>query len=367
MLRGSWVPPAAERPIRLRFEHTRFGHIGGRSGYPCFISHLDPQRFRTHRHAAADNHDEIARWLRPLKAWLRRHLERRPMKWYKLSDLNAELYALGPCLAGQVDLIHFLDGEHSGQFLPRLLRTLGSKVRTLATFHQPPDLLEELADPEVLPGFDHIVLVSPSQRPYFEGRVAADRLSVILHGVDTEFFHPAQEERLPGPLRCVTAGHWLRDWGVFRSVAQRVPSVEFHIVTARETGTEDVSNVIRHVGVDDATLASLYRSADILFLPLHDSTANNTLLEGIASGLPVITTDLSAVRAYLPGGEAILAPKGDADAALGALQQLRDDPALRRRMGAAARARAEALSWPRVASEYAALFARLVERASAEQ
>jgi glycosyltransferase involved in cell wall biosynthesis len=344
----------------LRFEHTRFSHWGERSGYPCFIAHLDQRCFRAEQHSAADNHDEVAAWLRPLKPLFRQLLKRGQMKWYKLSDLNAELIAAGRCLAGQVDLIHFLDGEHSGQFLPRLLRLVGSKVRTVATFHQPPGLLEELVDPSVVRYFDHIILMSPSQRPYFEGRVPTGRISVILHGVDAEFFHPAPKERSPGPFRCVTAGHWMRDWCVFHSVAQRMPRVEFHVVTASETGAEDLPNVIRHLSVDDVTLASLYRLADVLFLPLNDTTANNTLLEGIASGLPTVTTDLPAVRTYLSGSEAILAPKGDADAALAALQKVFTDPALRRVMGAAARARAEVLSWSHAASEHAALFASLV-------
>jgi glycosyltransferase involved in cell wall biosynthesis len=139
-------------------------------------------------------------------------------------------------------------------------------------------------------------------------------------------------------------------------------TVEFHVITARDTGAEDLSNVFRHVDVDDATLASLYRSADILFLPLLDSTANNALLEGMASGLPTITTDLPAVRAYVADAEAMLAPVGDAGAALAALRRLQYDPALRTRMGVSARMRAEQLSWPRIARQYEALFSSLVAR-----
>src|SRR5215469_10331194 len=107
MPRGSSVQPAVERPIRLRLEHTRYAHWGRQSGYPCFIAHLDPLRFRTEKHAAADNHDEIARWLRPVKPLLRKVLKRRPVDWYKLSDLNAEFVAARRCLAGHVDLVHF--------------------------------------------------------------------------------------------------------------------------------------------------------------------------------------------------------------------------------------------------------------------
>jgi glycosyltransferase involved in cell wall biosynthesis len=294
------VRPAAEPPIRVRFVHTPYKHWGRHSGYPCFIEHLDARRFRTERHGAADNHEEIPLCLRPLRPWLRAKLKRRPMKWYKVSDLNAELAAFGRCLAGRLDLVHFLDGEHSAQFLPRLLDGVGSKVLTVASFHQPPDLLEELLDPSVIPGLDHVVLMSPSQRGFFQGRLPDEKVSVILHGVDTDFFRPDGQEPSGSTLRCITAGHWLRDWDVVRSVAERMPALEFHVVTARETGIEDLPNVVHHRGIDDATLAALYRSADVLFLPLLDSTANNSLLEGVASGLPTITTELESVRAYLP-------------------------------------------------------------------
>lgn len=355
--------PAAERPVRVQYVHTPYKHWGAHSGYPGFVAHLDPLRFRTRMHGAADNHEEIPLCLRPLRPWLQETLKRRPMKWYKVSDLNAELAAFGNCLAGRLDVVHFLDGEHSAQFLPRLLDVVGSKALTVASFHQPPDLLDELLDPAALRGLDHVVLMSPSQRRFFEGRLPEDKISVILHGVDAKFFHPAREEPARSRMRCITVGHWLRDWRTVRWVAERLPDVEFHVVTTRDTGTEDLPNVLQHRGVDDETLAGLYRSADILFLPLLESTANNSLLEGLASGLPTVTTALEAVRAYLPGGEGILAPVDDAEAALAGVVRLLENPELRRRMSVAARARAKALNWPRVAAQYDALYSGLVQQA----
>jgi glycosyltransferase involved in cell wall biosynthesis len=358
------VRPGAETPIRVRFIHTRYGHWGKRSGYPSFTQHLDGTRFRTETHTARDDDEEIPRWLRPVQPWLREQLQRRPMKWYKVSDFNAELQAFVRCLAGDLDVVHFLDGEHCGQFLPPLLRRIRSRTRTVVTYHQPPELLEELLDPEVLPLFDHIVLMSPSQRTYFKGRVPEERISVLLHGVDTEFFHPKEASTTnPGRFRCVTVGHWLRDWQVFRTVATQMPDIQFHVVTTGQTGAEHLPNVFQYAGIDDAELAALYRESDVLFLPLQDSTANNALLEGAASGLPVVTTDLPAVRAYLPGAEGAFACVGDANEHLSALRRLRDDPGLRKRTGAMARARAEALNWPKVAGNYEALYTALHTRA----
>lgn len=359
MQRESWVPPGADPPIRLRFEHTLFGHWGARSGYPRFVANLSKERFSASLHGAKDSHEECPAWLRPAKPWLVRALKRRRMQWYKLSDLNAEIEALGDCLRGKVDIVHFLDGEHSGQFLPQVLRRTNSRVRTIATFHQPPDLLDEILDPALVRHLDHVVLMSPSQRPYFEGKIADERVSVILHGVDTDFFHAREAERTSGPIRCVTAGHWLRDWHLFREVALRLPEVEFHAVTSRETGADDLPNVRRRQGLSDDELAALYRNSDILFLPLLDSTANNALLEGMASGLPLVATDLIATRVYSGGMGAILTPMGDAQSTIAALRQLVQDAPLRQRLGIQSRERANMLNWAEIAREYERLFTRV--------
>ena len=55
-----------------------------------------------------------ARRLYPFRPLLRRLIARGGMRWYKLSDFNAELEAFLACLARRVDIVHFLDGEHSG-------------------------------------------------------------------------------------------------------------------------------------------------------------------------------------------------------------------------------------------------------------
>ena len=104
--------------------------------------------------------------------------------------------------------------------------------------------------------------------------------------------------------------------------------------------------------------SDLYRGADILFLPLLQSTANNALLEGLASGLAVVATDLEAVRAYVPNGEALLS-ENRSDSFVHAIQGLQRDPGLRQQMKRKARARAEQLAWPRLVRRYEALYSRV--------
>ncbi len=134
-------------------------------------------------------------------------------------------------------------------------------------------------------------------------------------------------------------------------------AVEFHVVTDRKTGLEDLPNVRRHSKVDDERLLALYQEADALLLPVHRSTANNALLEGIACGLPVISTRLPSIAAYVPGGEAILVAGNDPDELTDAVRSLQEDAGAAREMGRKARRRAEELSWRNLAPRYAEIYA----------
>jgi glycosyltransferase involved in cell wall biosynthesis len=59
-------------------------------------------------------------------------------------------------------------------------------------------------------------------------------------------------------------------------------------------------------------LRDLYQAADLLFLPLLDAVANNSVLESLASGLPVISTDIGATAEYVPSGAGQLCQPHDA-------------------------------------------------------
>jgi glycosyltransferase involved in cell wall biosynthesis len=291
------------------------------------------------------------------------------MVWYKLSDLTAEIRALKKTVRNQTDIIHYLDGEHSPQYLPGVLGSIRLKrVKLVGTFHQPAELLPSLVIKEVIAKLDSITLVSPEQVAFFEPLVPADRIRVILHGIDTDYFKPQTKSADGKKFTCITVGHYLRDFRAIRETAikmQGYRNLEFCVVTAKPTGLEGMPNVTIHKNVTDARLLEIYQQANILFLPLMGATANNALLEGIACGLPVISTDLPSVRVYVPGEEAVLIKDNDPDALLAAIVQLLHNPAQVARMGHHARHRAEELSWRKIAPQYEALYSTLMRRDSA--
>lgn len=346
--------------LRLRLEYTRYPHMGSHAGYYQFAQYLDGARFKVSLTGTPDTDDALPFWLRPLKGPLRRRFKQSKMPWYKASNLAAELGILAQALSGGIDVVHLLDGEHSSAVVPQFLRRLHVEgVRTVATFHQPPSIARDVVDPKILKWFDRIILVSPSQLPFFAAHVPRTRLQVLLHGVDTQFFRPAPREARAGTLRCITVGHWLRDHDALKDVAGALSDqsgIVFDVVTNRALGLETFPNIRVHKNISDDALARLYRNADVLFLPLVDSTANNALLEGMASGLAVVTTDTESTRAYLPSDEAILVRDNDRRGLIQALVTLQRDAELKSELGRRARRRAEALSWPRLAGDFERLY-----------
>jgi len=81
-------------------------------------------------------------------------------------------------------------------------------------------------------------------------------------------------------------------------------------------------------------------AADLFVFPSHVEGFPNTLLEAMAAGLPVVASDVGAVRELVTDGETgLLVPAGRSDALAAAMARLIREPALRQRLGAAARAR----------------------------
>jgi glycosyltransferase involved in cell wall biosynthesis len=192
------------------------------------------------------------------------------------------------------------------------------------------------------------------------GDDAIVKIAVVPHGVDLQAYRPASVPVVSPPVilavgQCrarkgfadlIDACAALRDGDGAVDFRCRIigegPDRDALVAKVREAGLERSVQFPGALPPDD--IVREYHSARVFALPCVQATDGdvdgipNVLIEAMACGLPVVSTDLPAIRELItPGRDGLLVPPGDVDALAGALRTLLDDPALASALANAAR------------------------------
>ena len=183
-------------------------------------------------------------------------------------------------------------------------------------------------------------------------RLPPERTLVIHNGVDTDRFRPPARPLDQGPLMLVVVANLIPQKGVdvLLRAAARLPLDVWQLRVVgdgpeeqglrRLAGELGIARRVEFTGLRD-DVPDLLRDADIAVHPARWQEAlGNTVLEAMATGLPVVASGTGGIPELLEDGvDGLLVPPGDQAALTGALERLVFDPALRARLGAAARSR----------------------------
>ncbi len=122
------------------------------------------------------------------------------------------------------------------------------------------------------------------------------------------------------------------------------------------------SDAASHVRFDDTyrdlpSLTSLIQSADLVVLPYdsRDQVTSGVLVDAVAAGRPVVSTEFPHAVELLASGAGIVVPQRDPAALAAAIRSVLTDSRLAASMAAEARRLAPSLSWPAVAKRYVRL------------
>ncbi|NNF06926.1 MAG: glycosyltransferase family 4 protein [Candidatus Eisenbacteria bacterium] len=202
------------------------------------------------------------------------------------------------------------------------------------------------------------VTLSPGLAEEFRIMFPKASLTPIPNVVDTNRFKPMAENSSRGPLRVLTVGRLSREKGTWDLLQVGAKLKELNIPVAfRLAGigeTEAEENALKtecgKLELDVSFLGTVrgddlvreYQRAQAFFLPTHAEIFPNVVLEALASGLPVVTTNVPVIPEMFGAEEGYLTDPQDIDAMVGALKTLATDDAKRKALGQNARALAEA-------------------------
>ena len=115
---------------------------------------------------------------------------------------------------------------------------------------------------------------------------------------------------------------------------------------------------------DQQAVPAWLRTLDIFVLPSLGEGISNTILEAMATGLPVVATRVGGnPELVTPGESGLLVPPGDSESLAGALAQLVADPDLRQSMGEAGLARVRRdFHWENTVARYLEVYDGLLGR-----
>ncbi|MFA5494881.1 MAG: glycosyltransferase family 4 protein [Porticoccaceae bacterium] len=148
------------------------------------------------------------------------------------------------------------------------------------------------------------------------------------------------------------------DSGVRLRIAGSGPAEAQLRALAAELGLADA--VSFEGRLDRPAIAALYAAADAMINPSTVDNMPNSVIESLACGVPVISTDVGGVPFIVTQGEsALLVPARDETALAAAILRLKGDELLRARLRANGLAQVEQYSWPRVRRQWLDLYRRL--------
>ncbi|GAA2453082.1 glycosyltransferase family 4 protein [Streptomyces mauvecolor] len=209
--------------------------------------------------------------------------------------------------------------------------------------------------------------------------VSEDRIRVVHIGADTGLWSPDPAIiEVPGRIVTTSSADVPLKGLVFlvEALAKlRTEHPEAHLVVVgkraedgpvaqaiEKYGLGDAVEFVK--GITDAELVDLVRSAQISCVPSLYEGFSLPAAEAMATGTPLLATTGGAIPevAGTDGETCLAVPPGDAGALAAGLARLLDDPALRRRLGAAGRERVlEKFTWARAAQGTAELYREAIE------
>lgn len=192
-------------------------------------------------------------------------------------------------------------------------------------------------------------------------RTSNCNIGVIYNGIDILEFKPKKSYSTSKTLKIISVGRLIERKG-FKYLLEALKGLDNVSLSIVGGGPlrEELSRMAEDLGVDvkfygevsHDKMNSLYNKHDIFILPSLNEGMSNTVLEAMASGLPLVLSDVGGSR-ELVDGNGFIVRKGYSNLIREKIERYLKDRSLVKKHSVRSRELAERMSWEKVASEYA--------------
>lgn len=201
-------------------------------------------------------------------------------------------------------------------------------------------------------------------------------IGVIPNGVDVDQFHPAEKHEKAEKFEILCVSRITPRKGIrylIKALEKFIAEHPYVHLTIIGEGNEKASleNLVRSLGmkhnvlfkglIPHDKLPEEYHKADVFVLPSLNEGMSNTMLEALASGLPIIATQTGGSDELVRNGvNGLIVKMQDSDDLAQKLLMVIDQDQLRANMGRLSRELALTLSWESVAKQYLQLYTEVI-------
>ncbi|MBF0490306.1 MAG: glycosyltransferase [Candidatus Omnitrophica bacterium] len=246
------------------------------------------------------------------------------------------------------------------------LRLKGIKKPMVGLVHLPEGLLLKTWRmkyiQQALDQLDHILVYGSSLTDFLKRIGYGHKVHETFHYVDSDFYHPPLN-RDNSQFKVIVIGSILRDMQLLKVIVGQCSDITFQICSGKLNLNpifENINNVELYQYIPEEELLKLLQQSQASLSVMEDTIGSNSIVGGLACGVPQIVSDVGSIRDYCSEKNTIFCK--EPHDYIKAIRLLSQNKELCFQMGESARKRALELNLPSSINWFRDFFRKVINK-----